>query len=698
MIGVSRSACAGAGRLLMPVVLGAAAGVLLTAVVPGAALAAVAAALVASVAAIWLARRGATRGHGGATVPREIRDLMGHVPESLPGIVYLLDDAGRLVHWNRHFARASGIDDTGIEGRNALDFVAEDHRPQAAAALEAVMVDGEVTVQADYLSKDGPRPYIFTARRVQSGGRSYVVGTGFDVTQWVQMENDLRRQTETLQRIIDNIPIMLCFIDAERRLRLVNREWVRVLGWSLEEAQDLSIFTRLYPDPAQRRQVFEHIAAAGEEWQEYRTTVRDGRVIDTAWTTVGQPDGTIIGIGQDISELKRTREELYQAQKMESIGRLSAGIAHDFNNLLVPILGYLDHSIDRLGAASPVRSDLTVVRSAANRAAELTRQILAFSRQQFLELQVLDVNAAIAEFQTMLGRLLGEEVELVTHLADDLGPIKADKGQIEQVLMNLAVNARDAMPGGGRLIVETRSMELSADYLRRHLRVDHPPGPHVVLSVTDNGTGMDAAIQAQIFEPFFTNKERGRGTGLGLSTVFGIVKQHQGYIAVDSELGRGTTFRIYLPCCEGRPAAPGPAEIPAESGEAGERGRAVLVVEDDVLVRQLVCDALATHGYRIIEAGNPADAIERARSHAGDIDLLLSDVVMPGLGGQQVYRRVADHNPGIRVLFMSGYTADTAGDLGDPEAVWGFLHKPFTVAALRQKVDDLLAGPGRPLH
>jgi signal transduction histidine kinase/CheY-like chemotaxis protein len=384
-------------------------------------------------------------------------------------------------------------------------------------------------------------------------------------------------------------------------------------------------------------------------------------------------------------ELAQTQGQLEQAQKMDAIGRLAGGVAHDFNNLLTVILGRTDILLTQIKAEDPLRRGIALIQRTAGRAAELTKQLLAFSRKQVLEAVVLDLGVVITDMKEMLARLIGEDIALVTNLAATLGHVKADRGQIEQVVMNLAINARDAMPQGGQLVVETANADLDDEYVRRN--VGSRPGPHVMLAVSDSGVGIPRELQRHIFEPFFTTKEQGKGTGLGLAPVYGSVKQSGGYIEVDSEPGRGTTFRIYLPRVDS--ASPAAERSPRAAAPTGGT-ETILLVEDEDGVRELARDILRSSGYTVLEGRNGAEGLLLGERHQGALDLLLTDVVMPRMSGRELAERMVSLRPELSVLYMSGYTDDAVirhGVLGSDTA---FLQKPFTPAALVQRVRETL--------
>jgi CheY-like chemotaxis protein len=385
-----------------------------------------------------------------------------------------------------------------------------------------------------------------------------------------------------------------------------------------------------------------------------------------------------------VTERVGLEQQRRQAQKMEAVALLAGGVAHDFNNMLTAIFGYADLTAEELPAESPVRQDLEEIRKAAQRASELTCQLLAFSRQQLLQPMVLSLNDLVEDVEKMLGRLIGEDVELRFALNPESGNVRADPGQLRQVLMNLVVNARDAMPTGGKLLIETANAELSEQYAESHQPL--VPGPYVMLAVSDTGVGMDADTKARVFEPFFTTKGKGRGMGLGLSTVYGIVKQSGGYVWVYSERGSGTTFKVYLPRVDA------PAEAPAPNREAGPLTgtETILLAEDDEQLRPLTKGLLEKLGYTVLEAENAERALGVAGAHPGPIHLLVADVVMPGASGRELARQLARSRPDTRVLYVSGYTDDAIVRHGVLEPGLVFLQKPFTPTALGRKVREVL--------
>jgi PAS domain S-box-containing protein len=449
----------------------------------------------------------------------------------------------------------------------------------------------------------------------------------------------------------------------------------------------------------EERALIERITAGGrvDPYETVRLR-KDGTevVVSISLAPIRDPTGKVVGASKTAHDLtarrkaaaalQRAEEQLRQSQKMEAVGRLAGGVAHDFNNMLSVILSYGDLMLGEMKPGEPMRDDLEEIRKAGRRAADLTRQLLMFSRQQMLEPRVVDLNEVLANMDKMLQRILGADVDLVSLPSKPLGRVRIDPSSVEQVIMNLVVNARDAMPTGGQLTMETADVELDEAYAQEHFGVT--PGPHVMLAITDSGTGMDRATLARIFEPFFTTKGSGKGTGLGLSTVFGIVQQGGGSVWVYSEPGKGTTFKVYLPRVDAAIERLRPT-VPPTTVRGSEM---ILLVEDDDQVRAVARGILVKHGYHVIEARNGGEALLISEKHAGTIHLLLSDVVMPQMSGPELARRLASTRPGMRVLCMSGYTDDSIVRHGVLEARLAYLQKPITPEALATRVREVLDG------
>ncbi|HEV2206055.1 MAG TPA: CHASE4 domain-containing protein [Candidatus Acidoferrales bacterium] len=395
----------------------------------------------------------------------------------------------------------------------------------------------------------------------------------------------------------------------------------------------------------------------------------------------------VIGIALDITERKHLADQLRQSQKMQAVGQLAGGVAHDFNNLLMVVKGHAEILLNRMAGNSPLRNNVEQVDKAADRATALTRQLLAFSRMQVLQPRVLDLNEVVGGMTKMFSRVIGENIEMTFVPGAKLGRVKADPGQIEQVLLNLVVNARDAMPNGGRITIETTNVQLDKEYSAKHHNIQ--PGSWVMLTVSDTGSGMDARTQTRIFEPFFTTKEKGKGTGLGLATVYGVVKQSGGFIYVYSEVNQGTTFKIYLPKVVAevhKDVAENPAGPPPHGSET------VLFVEDEESVRELVTDYLKAVGYNVLVASNGAQALQMAAAHAGTIEILVTDVVMPRISGRELAAQIAAARPNVKVLYISGYTDDSIFRHGVLEGGVAYLQKPFNLKAIAQKIREVLDG------
>ena len=506
---------------------------------------------------------------------------------------------------------------------------------------------------------------------------------------------ELAGETDEMYRsLFEDSQDAIFFSRPDGSVKNANPAAVRMFGFASKEDL-LAVDARdLYKRPEDREELMRRLAAEGSV-RDFELTLknRKGKTIAALETSTAVRDeaGRVIafrGILRDVTEERKLENLLRQSQKMEALGQLAAGIAHDFNNLLTVINGFAELGLQRTRPSEPIGSDLKQIQQAGHRAAALTRQLLAFTRQQVLRPRVIDLNRVVSEFRQLLGRTIGDDVELAAELDPDLGKVKADPGQIEQVLLNLVLNSRDAMPHGGRIVVETAQKDLDEAYASNYVTVE--PGSYCMLAVSDNGTGIDRETQRRVFEPFFTTKVKGKGTGLGLSTVYGIVKQSGGTIWVYSEPGEGTTVKIYLPCVDGEEEMPAAAR---ETGPIGECTETVLVVDDDEGVRSFAVKILEAQGFRVLAARSVPDALEVFEKHDGEIALVVTDIVMSGMPGMRLVERL----PSVKTILMSGYTEQVAMRSEPLRSDVPFIGKPFSGAELVRKVREVLNGPsGRP--
>jgi two-component system, cell cycle sensor histidine kinase and response regulator CckA len=580
---------------------------------------------------------------------------------------------------------SSFLDGIATEDRDrALDHLSKVQRGSDAGDLELTVVrpDGQ------------PRSVLVRAVPItnEQGEVYRIAGLCLDITERRRALDEVGASERRLRTLFETVNLIVLALDTDGRIEYANPYFLGLTGASQEETFGADWFSTFVPAGSREstRDAFRELLEKARP-EHFRSAIvsTSGEERTIAWhsTTVTDPQGRATGtlsIGEDVTDVLKLEQQYRQAQKMEAVGRLAGGIAHDFNNVLTVISGYSQLLIETFDAADTRRDDVGAIRDAAASAATLTRQLLAFSRQQVLEPRVLDLNEVVLGAERMLQRLIGEDVDLTTMLEPDLAHVLADAGQLEQVLMNLAVNARDAMPQGGHLVLETSNVDLADG----HAWEPHPmrSGSFAMLAVSDSGVGMDEATRGRIFEPFFTTKEPGEGTGLGLATVYGIVKQSDGFIWVYSEPGQGTTFKIYLPRAEG-------GAVPVAEPDAGPLPKGtetVLLVEDAAGVRAITRELLTRAGYTVLEAPDGATGIAIASRHPGPIHLLLTDVVMPGMNGREVAERLVQARPEIRVAFMSGYTDDAVTRAGVLHGGVHYLSKPFTPHSLVRKVREAL--------
>jgi two-component system cell cycle sensor histidine kinase/response regulator CckA len=607
----------------------------------------------------------------------------------------IVSPEGKYTYVNAALARMLGHDNPqAVIGRGWVELHSTEEAEHLTGEVQKTLLRdgkwfGEMTIQRN----GEPLPMEVSVTMLPDGG---VVTVGRDISDRQRAER-FREEVEAKYRTLVEQVAAISYI-AELG---IDGQWLYVspqvegmFGFQADEwlANSRGWIRHVHAEDHRVVEQAEAASERGERYQaEYRVIRKDGRVIwvsDTAVVVPGSGAHPLMeGIIVDITDRKQLEGQLQQARRMEAVGRLAGGIAHDFNNLLTIIKGYTELALMRVKGMPELKTDVERIEDAAERAAGLVRQLLAFSRRQVLQPKVLDLNGIVQGLDKLLRRLMDEDIEMVTVADQAVGAIKADPGQIEQVIMNLVVNARDAMPDGGRLVIETASTELDEAYAREHVSVK--AGRYVMLAVSDSGVGMSADTVAHIFEPFYTTKENGRGTGLGLSTVYGIVKQSGGYIWVYSEPGHGTTFKVYLPRVE-EAVEPLPEAQAAPQYRAGTE--TVLVVEDEPQLLELTRAVLVARGYTVVEARNAEEAELMAKRHGRKIQLLLTDVIMPGVSGRELAKRLVAANSGMRVLYMSGYTNNVIAQNGTLERGVAFLQKPFTPSALVEKVREVLDG------
>lgn len=621
-----------------------------------------------------------------AIPPDELPRMMQFAIETAGDGVFWLDADGHIIYANASGARSLGYTPEEMVGRH-VGLFGPDVTPEAWGEIWACLKsEGCFSRETRQVCKDGREvPVEVSANYLAYSGREFAVAFVHNIELRRQVIEERREFSQLLGVLFDTAPVAIVGIEPDGKVKTWNAAAARIFGWSAEEVvgQMLPIV------PPDRPAEFVQALMTGDAHTgiERPCQTKDGTQIEVRMSLVPLrgADGTVsglIGLLEDITEQKRLEAQLLQAQRLENIGRLAGAVAHDFNNLLTVINGYGELAMGQLDPRDPLHESVQEIKAAGDRAAALTQQLLAFSRRQVLQPKVLDIGGVLGELEGMLRRLIGEDIELVLGRDPNVGMVKADPVQVHQVIMNLAVNARDAMPNGGRLMIETSNVAFDEEIAR--LEPDIRPGPYVMLSVTDNGTGMDERTKSRLFEPFFTTKAPGKGTGLGLSTVYGIVKQSGGHITVESSVGRGTSFRVYLPQVE----VPNDADGGARGTVVASGTETILLVEDRPEVRNLALQVLEIYGYSVLPAASGEQALEIA-SRTDAIDLMVTDVVMPGMTGPQLAQAIKQVRPSLKVIFMSGY-ADAALIPADLSEGTACLQKPFTPEALARQVRQVL--------
>ncbi len=627
--------------------------------------------------------------------------LITAIEQSAEGVL-ITDLAGRIEYANPAFAAITGYGREEVIGQYPRVLRSGKHDRSFYEHLWKTVLAGE-TWRGEIINrrKDGTfytEEMSITPVRNDQGAVTHFIAIKQDITERKRAEEALQESEARYRDLVKNAIYGIYRTSPEGKFLDVNPALVNMLGYSSEqELLALDLARDVYQDQNARARLLEQAISQGRvEGQEVEWRRKDGSpvLVRLSARTVRDVGGDVAyfeGIAEDVTERRALEKQLRQVHKFQAIGQLAGGIAHDFNNVIGAILGWAELGQDQTPADTLLHSHFKKIREQARRAAGLIRQLLAFARRQILEPQDIQLNQAVAELLSLLEKVIGKGIELKTVLAPNLGVVRADPGQVEQVLMNLCLNARDAMPRGGQLLIETQNVEIDEEYCRSHAYAH--PGRYVLLSVTDNGLGMDAATLEHIFEPFFTTKEPGRGTGLGLATVYGVVKQHGGFLHVYSEPGRGTTFRIYLPVCEG---APGKEASKEQAGSVPVRGGAetILVAEDHEGVRDMARQTLEGLGYRVMLAGDGEEAVRMFEGHRDSIALVLLDVVMPKLGGQEAYARMCATTPNVAVLFTTGYSAEAALLNAMAEKGLAVLQKPYGPALLGRKVREVLDRAG----
>jgi two-component system, cell cycle sensor histidine kinase and response regulator CckA len=632
------------------------------------------------------------------------RYLLHTLMDNVPDRIYFKDAESRFIATNRAVAKLFGLEDPSqAVGKRDADFFSTEHAKQALADEQRVIRTGKPVIGKVEKETwpDGHVTWAWTTKMPLRDAKGNVFGTfgvSRDITELRQAEEDLRSERDFNRNLIDTSPTFFVAIAPDGATLLMNQAMLDALGYKAEEVVGKDYLATFVPEDDRERlsTVFRALMESTEPTRnENCILTRDGKELLVEWhgRQVRKADGTLdyfFGVGIDVTDRRGLEEQLRQAQKMEAVGRLAGGVAHDFNNQLTIVRGYTDLLLSDLPDADPSRQLVEEVRKAATRAERLTGQLLAFSRKQMLRPRVANINRLLGEIANPLARMVGEDIRVAIIPDANLGNVEVDPGHFQQAVMNLAINARDAMPSGGQLAFETANVTLADDPESPH--PDAPPGRYIMLIVKDTGLGMEPEVVERVFEPFFTTKDVGHGTGLGLSMVYGFVKQSGGTILLDSAPGKGASFRIYLPRVDAPEAAPGGAE-----DHVLPRGdETVLVVEDEDNVRMLVTRVLSQCGYTVLEAPHYEQALSLAEQHREEIDILVADVIMPGKTGPELAELLQPTMPGLLVLYMTGYAESDPIRRGILQSGENLLMKPFSPAALARKVREVLDGPATP--
>jgi PAS domain S-box-containing protein len=613
--------------------------------------------------------------------------------DSLPGLFYLFDDAGRFLRWNTNFEKVSGYSPVELANMAPWDFFQGGDQEIMKKAVKDVFQKGVSTAEAVFLAKDRTAtPYFFTGRRFTFEGRLCLTGMGIDISERKQAETALLDSEKKARAIFERSPVGIILLDNQSTVIDCNEHFAAIFEVPRQRYLGIKLLDHL-PDGPVRHRLLETMSGEGiHRFEDQHTSIFSGKQVFLSIISERVAPDLLIVAMTDITEQKeaalvqeKLQEQLLQAQKMESVGRLAGGVAHDFNNMLTAILGHAELAKAHCKPSEPIYADLKVIEHAAHRSADLVRQLLAFARKQTVAPKILDLNDCVAGLLKMLVRLIGEDIDLVWKPDTEIWPIKIDPSQIDQLLANLCVNARDAIKNVGKITIGTQNKTIDADYCRLHPTCS--PGEYVMLSVRDNGSGIEKDILEHIFEPFFTTKEVGKGTGLGLSTVYGIAKQNKCLIELDTEIGKGTNFKIYLPRFSA--AITEPQAQPKIAIPWG-RGQTVLLVEDEEVILNVGKAMLTRLGYKVLPAESPRAAMRAAEAHVEEIQLLITDVIMPEMNGRDLAKILTSIMPRLKCLFTSGYSADIIAVHGVLDEKIEFLQKPFSFQQLAVKVFEVL--------